>query len=253
MPHDPMRRAILWVVPGHGHMGHERARTRGTSLSWRRTARWKIDLVAAPLYVIQVLHAAFWAIPLARWLIARQSRSRRAQQVDPSLIDSPEMRTAPHAAGLLGLQFVAFALFYLALGLTLLVPLSRDPAHLATPLFSPQRLVGAVVCLMAVGLHLWAVALFRSWRVLARLSTDHQIATRGPFGLVRHPIYLAMDLLALGSFLWIPTPWVLCGVVAVIATSHVRARSEEALLLAEFGEVYSDYARRVRRWIPRVL
>lgn len=50
-----------------------------------------------------------------------------------------------------------------------------------------------------------------------------------------------------------PNGWVLCGVVAVIVSGDVRARSEEKLLLATFGEAYSSYARRVRRWIPGVV
>lgn len=211
--------------------------------------------VVLPLFVIQLLHVAFWAIPVGRWLVARQSRSRSAHQHNPAATETGPavVRAAPHATGLLTLQWAAFIILYLALGLTLVVPRSSDPAFVATPLFPTQRLLGAVFCLIAVALHLWAVSVFRSWRVLARLSTDHELVTRGPFRLVRHPIYLAMDLLALGSFLWIPTVWVLCGVLVVVATSEVRARSEEKLLLAEFGDAYSSYARRVRRWIPGVV
>ena len=76
------------------------------------------------------------------------------------------------------------------------------------------------------------------------------MVTSGPFGLVRHPLYLAWMLLALGSFVWIPTVWVLGGLVAVVAASERRARTEERLLAATFGERYRAYLSRVWRWIP---
>ncbi len=49
----------------------------------------------------------------------------------------------------------------------------------------------------------WALDYFRSWRFRAKLDEGHQLATGGPFRLLRHPIYMGLNLLALGSAFWV--------------------------------------------------
>src|SRR5207237_2301335 len=122
-----------------------------------------------------------------------------------------------------------------ALVLTL-VRVRPDPLMIGTPLFPPQRVIGATVMLLADCLLAWTMLVFGSWRLLARISPTHELVTSGPFGLVRHPNYLAMNLLALGSFLWIPTAWVLVALVAVAATSELPARAEERPITEPSGE-----------------
>jgi hypothetical protein len=60
-----------------------------------------IDAWFLPLYVIQVLHVAFWAIPVGRWFVARQFRSRSAHQHNPGVIGQAVVQAAPHPTGLL--------------------------------------------------------------------------------------------------------------------------------------------------------
>jgi protein-S-isoprenylcysteine O-methyltransferase Ste14 len=96
----------------------------------------------------------------------------------------------------------------------------------------------------------WALVYFRSWRFRARLDEGHQLATGGPFGLVRHPIYLGLNLLALGTGLWVPTPLVWLGFVLMLLGSDFRGRAEEKLLAKSFGDLYGSYARRTRRFVP---
>jgi len=77
------------------------------------------------------------------------------------------------------------------------------------------------------------------------------LTDRGPYGLVRHPIYLAWLLLV-----W-PVP-VMTGtrlVFAVVSTAYLAAAIplEERGLRAEFGEAYTAYARKVKwRMVPGV-
>jgi len=102
----------------------------------------------------------------------------------------------------------------------------------------------------AAALLAWALLVFRSWRLLARIERGHQLCTTGPFRLVRHPIYLAFTLLAVGTFLWAPTVLVLVGVALVALTGDLRARTEERLLCEVFGDEYRQYQGRVPRTIP---
>ncbi|MBI4486445.1 MAG: hypothetical protein HY655_10580 [Acidobacteria bacterium] len=65
-------------------------------------------------------------------------------------------------------------------------------------------------------------------------------------------MYLAIDLLAVGSAVWVPTPLVLIGAVALAIGGDLRARIEERALLEAFGERYRNYLRRVRRTVPGI-
>ena len=100
-----------------------------------------------------------------------------------------------------------------------------------TPLFLPQRAVGATVMLLADCQLAWTMLVFGSWHLTARIGPTHELVTSGPFGLVRDPNDLAMNLLALGSFGWIPTPCVLVRLVAVAATRSAASPVSSAKLL----------------------
>ena len=151
------------------------------------------------------------------------------------------------------------ALFYLTF-LPRVLGRAAEPAPPAGPLngrrvrflFPPLPLAGALVMLAAAALAAWTVAVFRSWRLRARVEAGHELSTDGSFRFVRNPIYLGMDLLAAGTFLWVPTPIVLAGMLLVFLGGDLRARAEEKVLRAAFGDRYRDYAARVKRFVPGV-
>lgn len=76
------------------------------------------------------------------------------------------------------------------------------------------------------------------------------VVTRGVFGRVRHPLYLAAILFYLGLLLF--TFSIIAGIVwiVIIIFYNYIARYEEKLLIEKFGEDYEKYMRRVPRWIP---
>jgi protein-S-isoprenylcysteine O-methyltransferase Ste14 len=138
---------------------------------------------------------------------------------------------------------LAFGVMYLGIG-NAVIP-DRVPSS-----FPGQRVVGVGVIALGAALVSWAVASFHSWRFRAKLDRGHQLATEGPFRLLRHPIYMGLNLLALGTAIWIPTmiTWIACALMAV--GSDLRARSEETLLGRAFGSAYTQYCARTRRFIP---
>ena len=85
----------------------------------------------------------------------------------------------------------------------------------------------------------------------AQLFADHQLVTRGPFAIVRHPMYTGIFLAALGSLLIYPT-WTTLLFACFAPLTSVRARREEAALSAEFGEQWQDYCHRVPAFFPRL-
>jgi len=117
-------------------------------------------------------------------------------------------------------------------------------------LWTPLPVLGAAFILAGAVLVAWTMRVFRSWRFQARIEAGHKLSTDGPFAFVRHPIYAALDLLALGSLIWIPTPGTAAGLLLMMVMGDLRARGEERVLLGAFGEDYRRYGARVRRFLP---
>jgi len=84
----------------------------------------------------------------------------------------------------------------------------------------------------------------------AQLYADHKLVMRGPFAIVRHPMHLGL-IAALGSLLLYQT-WTALAYVAFAPFVLLRARREESVLTAEFGEQWQAYCRRVSAFFPRL-
>ena len=188
---------------------------------------------------LYAVHVGFWgAFGLARLLV------REAPPATPAAGPAAET-AAPHSRLLLSFHMVAFAVMYAGIGNAVLP--DRVPEW-----FPGHRLLGAVIIAIGAAMMCWALVYFQSWRFRAALTAEHQLATGGPFRYVRHPIYLGLDLLALGSALWVPTPLLWISVVLMLLGSDLRGRAEERLLSGRFGEEYTSYLARTRRFIPGV-
>ena len=76
--------------------------------------------------------------------------------------------------------------------------------------------------------------------------------TTGPYSVVRHPLYLANYLIALGMSLFSRT-WFLPIIVSLAALLYYEriAAREEAFLEARFGEAFREWAARVPAAFPR--
>ena len=190
--------------------------------------------------LLYAVHFLFWgAFGLTRL------RSREpASATPPPATGAPEA-AAPHSRLLLAVHMAAFGLMYFGIGNTVLP--GRVPEA-----FAGQRVAGALVIALGAAMACWSLLFFKSWRFRAALTPDHQLATGGPFRYVRHPIYLGLDLLALGSALWVPTPVLWVSVALMVLGSDLRGRAEEKLLIARFGEEYRSYLARTPRFIPGI-
>jgi protein-S-isoprenylcysteine O-methyltransferase Ste14 len=102
-----------------------------------------------------------------------------------------------------------------------------------------------------VALHAWARrTLGPMWSGVVQVRAQHVLVERGPYRLVRHPIYLAGLLLALGSFLLHPSPATACLGGGFAAGVVLKAWLEERALRSVLGEQYARYAARVPALIP---
>ena len=111
-------------------------------------------------------------------------------------------------------------------------------------------LVGiAAVAAGTVPLVLASRALGRRLRAHPPPHQDAVLRTDGVYGLVRHPIYLGLLLLAHGGLSLARTRRALLALAALSVLLHVKADFEERLLRERFP-AYAAYAARVSRIIP---
>jgi protein-S-isoprenylcysteine O-methyltransferase Ste14 len=69
-------------------------------------------------------------------------------------------------------------------------------------------------------------------------------------GLIRNPTYTGLFLVILGMwFVW-PTALVTMYSIAFISFFEVQVRCEERDLLARHGDLYLEYLKRTKRYIP---
>src|SRR5262249_55782714 len=109
------------------------------------------------------------------------------------------VKKAPAARALVALHMLAFGVTYFGIGNQLFANYAQGVfSHTAPYVENWQRLLGAGVILASGALSAWALLVFRSWRFSAELDAKHELCTKGPFKLVRHPIYVALAGLAIG-------------------------------------------------------
>lgn len=104
-------------------------------------------------------------------------------------------------------------------------------------------------CLFAI----WARATLGSnWSARAAVKADHELVTRGPYALARHPIYTGILLAVAGTAL-ARGRWVgLIGLVLILAAIRIKIGQEERMMLDQFPAAYPAYRRRVRALIPGI-
>lgn len=118
-----------------------------------------------------------------------------------------------------------------------------------------SQLVGLALFVAGDALTIWGRAtLGRMWTVSTsfgvRLHVHHRLVQHGPFAIVRHPMYSGfVGLLAGLTFLYHTWAVAICLLMA-LAVFPRRARIEETVLEATFGDDWRRYARRVPMWIP---
>jgi protein-S-isoprenylcysteine O-methyltransferase Ste14 len=115
----------------------------------------------------------------------------------------------------------------------------------------PVRVVGLAVGLAGAALLAWAsVVLGRFLMHEAAVRADHDLVVRGPYRLIRHPVYTGYLALLLGSGVAALNVWLLLLWPVSLLGILIQAASEEQLLTAKFGQDYERYVGRVGRLVP---
>lgn len=114
--------------------------------------------------------------------------------------------------------------------------------HYGSESWTPTRIAGVVIGLPSLALLLLArIELGGSFSVRPKAQT---LVTHGLYSRIRNPIYVFGGLLIAGVFLYINKPRALWLFVAIIPLQIYRARQEEKILQASFGDEYQQYKSR---------
>jgi protein-S-isoprenylcysteine O-methyltransferase Ste14 len=107
----------------------------------------------------------------------------------------------------------------------------------------PTALRVVSVAALAAGVAIWAWSV---WLIVTRVPRG-ELITRGPYALVKHPLYTAVALLVLPWLGFLLNTWLgaLVGVVMYIG-SRMFAPAEEAALAASFGVAWTEYSKVVK-------
>lgn len=133
--------------------------------------------------------------------------------------------------------------------------------HALTPLFHFAN-YAQPLWLDAAGIVVWVVMLWLfwwshhdlgvNWSPTLEVREGHALITHGVYEKIRHPMYAACWLWALGQGLLLRN-WVAgwAGLAAFGALYFLRVANEERMMLDQFGEQYQTYKDRTGRLLPK--
>jgi protein-S-isoprenylcysteine O-methyltransferase Ste14 len=149
----------------------------------------------------------------------------------------------PPRLGDRGQGWVALQLALLvAIGVVGVLTRGGWPSSLRTP----AAVVGVVLLVVGgLGAVLAVTGLGSALTALPAPLEGQRLRTSGIYAVVRHPIYGALIVLALGVAL-LSSPWTLVPTVALTAVLDLKRRVEEDFLSSVYAD-YADYRRAVRK------
>ena len=116
---------------------------------------------------------------------------------------------------------------------------------------TPWNILGIVPLACGIALNLAADKAFREVGTTVKpFEESTALLTSGVFQISRNPMYLGYELILIGIAVMLRSlaPYVVIPVFVVLM-NRVFIRVEEQMLEEKFGPAWSEYGRKVRRWI----
>jgi len=126
------------------------------------------------------------------------------------------------------------------------IPIGDKLFHL-----SATKVVGAILLVVSLFFLVRSLRQFLlSKNTLVLIKPASSLQTTGIYGMTRNPMYVGLAIVYLGITCYIGNWWniILFPVLFIILQEYVIKREEKYLQL-EFGQGFSIYKRRVRRWL----
>jgi protein-S-isoprenylcysteine O-methyltransferase Ste14 len=176
-----------------------------------------------------------WGVVIAFWVVSAFSVKRtRAQQ------------SLPHRLFYLGLTALAA---FLLNGTARIFNWNRA----VLPHAVVTGILGDFLVLIGLFVAIWArVTLGGNWSARVTLKENHELIERGPYRLIRHPIYSGLLLMLLGTAVLVRQVGGFVVLVFCLCGFWVKLRQEETLL-TKYLPGYSEYMRRTKALVPFIL
>jgi protein-S-isoprenylcysteine O-methyltransferase len=111
--------------------------------------------------------------------------------------------------------------------------------------------VGLVLVCAGIAFSIWARSVLGSnWSGSVTIKEGHTLIRRGPYRIVRHPIYTGLLLAMLGSAFQFGLVRSFIGVAVVGFAFWIKLLIEEQFMAQQFGNEYLLYRQQVRALIP---
>jgi protein-S-isoprenylcysteine O-methyltransferase Ste14 len=178
-----------------------------------------------------------WGVFIVVWLLAaiftkhtvyRESRAQRSRYVIPIVIGC----------------WLLFRGYRLAYPFNLCIIPHSDALLLAA----------AILCICGVGFCFWARAVLgRNWSGTVTVKENHELIVRGPYRLVRHPIYTGLLAMVVATAMQEGHLGGIIGFLLIAVSFWIKSSYEEEVMRKQFPNQYPAYRERVRRIIPFIL
>jgi protein-S-isoprenylcysteine O-methyltransferase Ste14 len=115
--------------------------------------------------------------------------------------------------------------------------------------------LGLAVTICGCAFAIWARAYLGSnWSAMVTVKQNHELILRGPYGVVRHPMYSGFLLALAGTAIAVGEIRAFSGLGLAFITFVIKSAAEERFMREEFSNEYARYSQRVRRrLIPFIL
>jgi protein-S-isoprenylcysteine O-methyltransferase Ste14 len=118
------------------------------------------------------------------------------------------------------------------------------------PRFIALQTLGALMCAFGVGFAIWSRSILAgSWNAAVTRGEGHSLVQRGPYAIVRHPIYFGFLIAVIGMVLVLGEVRALALLFGVEVLLK-KMGQEESTLRTAFPSEYPEYEQRVKRLLP---
>jgi protein-S-isoprenylcysteine O-methyltransferase Ste14 len=112
---------------------------------------------------------------------------------------------------------------------------------------------GLVLVFVGIGFAIWArLCLGGNWSGTITVKENHTLVKKGPYVIVRHPIYSGLFVALVGMAIVFREVRGLIGAGLLLVMFGIRLRMEERFMTEEFGSEYGEYKAHVKGLIPFV-